>query len=72
MKKIQYVKPNTKVRCVIDENAMIMSSLNDTNPTSGLDNAPTYGGVNDGTHSVGAKRNIFWDDSNPDNSFFGE
>jgi|GEM_PF-1076397 hypothetical protein len=72
MKKKQYIKPVTKKKCIIDENAMIMSSLNPTSPTSGLDNAPGYGGNDDGTHPVGAKHNIFWDDDNQGNSFFGE
>lgn len=59
MKK--YIVPATKVKRLNAEN-LLAGSLNST-PTSGLDNAPGYGGANDGSHSVGAKVFKIWDNN---------
>ena len=58
----EYKKPSIKVNKITDEGSMLMSSVR----TSGLDNAPTYGGVNDEKHSVGAKHFEVWNVSDLD------
>jgi len=63
----EYKKPSIKVNKITDEGSMLMASMNGTNPTSGLDNAPTNGGVNDGSHVPGAKRYDVWNYLEDDN-----
>lgn len=60
MKK-NYVKPSVKVREIDMESLLASQSVSNTYPTNGLVDgpAPTYGGVNDGTHSVGASQNLW-------------
>lgn len=59
MKK--YIKPIIKTKTMQATALMAASGEVDTNnPTSGLDNGPTYGGTNDGTHTICAKSSI-WD-----------
>jgi hypothetical protein len=62
----EYKKPSIKVNKITDEGSMLMSSLDPSKPTSGLDNAPTNGGVNDGTHIVNAKHFEVWNVSDLD------
>jgi hypothetical protein len=60
MKK-NYVKPSVKVREIDMESLLTTQSdpqINIVAPTN-LENSPTVGGYNDGTHPVGASQNLW-------------
>ena len=69
MKK-KYIQPDIEVEELSTCKEMLVGSgqvLNQYTPTSGLDNdAPENGGLNDGSHTVGAKGHegtySVWDD----------
>ena len=53
-----YIKPNTNTiyfACYGEIFTGSRGGLSQSDPTAGLDNPPSNGGQNDGTHGVGAK-----------------
>ena len=53
-----YIKPCMNIICFVCYGEIFTGSrggLSQSDPTAGLDNPPSNGGQNDGTHGVGAK-----------------
>ncbi len=61
-KKNPYVAPSQTLLCWEAMTPLMEQSLDPTNPSSGLDDQPGYGGSDDeGGHDVGAKPISVWD-----------